>query len=242
MKTTRPIQFASLLLTIAIASFADAQEAADAKPANLPANINSDFLDPNMDVDAYVARFEVESREVVACQAGIIKAAQLEVGQDVADIGAGTGLYVMPFSKLVGDEGKVFAIDIAPNFVKHLRQRARDEKLSNVEVVLCSDKHIKLKPESIDRAFICDVYHHFEYPAASLKSVFEALRPGGKLILVEFHKEIEGERREWMMNHIRAPMEVFKKEIVDAGFEFETEVKVDGFKDNYLLRFIKNGQ
>lgn len=219
-----------------------AQESNDAKPKNLPEGINDSFLDPNMSVDDFVKRFEVESREVVACQAGILKALQLEPGMSIADVGAGTGLYIAPLSKLTGKDGKVYAIDIAPNFVKHLRQRVKAEKLDNVEVVLCSDRHVNLKPNSIDRALICDVYHHFEYPTSSMKSILEALRPGGQLVLVDFHREIEGERREWMMNHIRAPLEVFKQEIVDAGFEFTKEVKVSGFKENYLLRFQKPGK
>ncbi|GAB5403217.1 MAG: methyltransferase domain-containing protein [Aureliella sp.] len=213
--------------------------AATQRPAGLPDGINRSFLDPEMKVDDFVKRFEVESREVVACQADILAAIELKSGMGVADIGSGTGLYLAPLSKSVGDSGKVYAVDISPNFVKHLKTRAKDEKLNNVQVILCNDRETGLKPNSVDRAFLCDVYHHFEFPESTLKSILTALRPGGQLILVDFHREIEGERREWMMNHIRAPMETFKKEIVDAGFKFESEVKIDGFKENYLLRFTK---
>lgn len=209
------------------------------RPTGLPDGINKSFLDPEMNVDDFVKRFEVESREVVACQADILAAIKLKPGMGVADIGSGTGLYLAPLSKSVGNKGKVFAVDISPNFAKHLRTRAKDEKLTNVDVILCNDRETGLKPLSIDRAFLCDVYHHFEFPQSTLKSIFDALRPGGQLILVDFHREIEGDRREWMMNHIRAPMETFKQEIVDAGFHFDGEVKVDGFKENYLLRFTK---
>lgn len=139
----------------------------------------------------------------------------------------------------MGNEGKVFAIDIAPNFVKHLRQRAKDEKLENVEVVLCSDRDVNLKPNSVDRVFICDVYHHFEYPASSMASVHAALRDGGELILVDFDREGEGERGEWLKGHIRPPKEVFQQEVIDAGFKFIEEVDIEGFKENYLLRFTK---
>jgi ubiquinone/menaquinone biosynthesis C-methylase UbiE len=214
----------------------------DAKRAeNLPSGINDSFLDPNMDVEQFVKRFEVESREVFACRQQILSAIQLEPGMSVADVGSGTGLYLGPLSTNVGAEGTVYAIDISPKFVKHLRERARAEDLKNVEVILCSDRDVNLKPASIDRAFICDVYHHFEFPESSLASIFRAMRKGGKLIVVDFHREpdVSAERKSWLNGHIRAPQETFKQEIIDAGFKFEEEVDIDGFKENYLLRFTK---
>lgn len=209
------------------------------RPENLPKEINKSFLDPDMNVDDFVKRFEVESREVVACQADILTAIGLKANMNVADIGAGTGLYIGPLSRAVAKGGKVFAVDISQKFVRHLRKRSRDEKLENVRVILCNDRETGLKKNSIDRALLCDVYHHFEYPQSTLASLLAALRPGGQLILVDFHREIKGERREWMMNHIRAPMETFKQEIIDAGFHFDGEVKIEGFNENYLLRFSK---
>ena len=208
---------------------------------NIPSGINDSFLDPNMNVEQFIKRFEVESREVFACRAQILEAIQLKPGMAVADVGSGTGLYLRPLSLGVGAEGKVYAIDIAPKFVKHLRDRAKEENLENVEVVLCSDRDVNLKGNSIDRAFICDVYHHFEYPEGSLKSIYRAMRTGGKLILVDFHlePEVSPERKQWLQGHIRAPLETFKREIVDAGFKFEEQVKIDGFSENYLLRFSK---
>lgn len=208
------------------------------RPENLPKGINDNFLDPNMKVEDFIKRFEIESREVFACREQILRSIQLQNGMDVADIGSGTGLYLKALSRSVGDAGDVFAVDISPNFVKHLRKRTKDEKLDNVEVVLCSDRDANLKPNSIDRAFICDVYHHFEFPESSMKSIYRALRKGGKVVVVDFNR-IPGKSREWLLGHIRAPKEVFKQEIIDAGFTFEEEIQVDGFKENYLLRFVK---
>ncbi len=215
-------------------------QATEKRPENLPKNINQSFLDPELDVDKFVKRFEVESREVVACQKQILAAVDIQPGMKVADIGAGTGLYMQPFSKTVGEKGKVYAVDISPKFIKHLRRRARKEELENVKVVLCNDRSANLKPNSVDRAFICDVYHHFEYPLSSMKSIYDALHSGGKLVLVDFHRKVDDPKRsEWLMGHIRDPQEVFKQEIVDAGFKFEEEVEVDGFTENYLLVFSK---
>ncbi len=218
------------------------EQKSEAKRAeNLPKGINDSFLDPNMKVEDFIKRFEIESREVFACRTQILAAIQLKPGMAVADVGSGTGLYLGPLSKGVGEEGKVYAIDIAPSFVKHLRARAKEEKLANVEVVLCSDRDVNLKPNSIDRAFICDVYHHFEYPESSLKSIHRAMRAGGKLILVDFYREpeVSPERKQWLKGHIRAPLETFKQEIIEAGFKFEEQVAIEGFSENYLLRFSK---
>ncbi|MFK7736924.1 MAG: class I SAM-dependent methyltransferase [Pirellulaceae bacterium] len=208
------------------------------RPENLPKGINDSFLDPDMNVEDFIKRFEVESREVFACREQILAAMQLKPGMSVADVGSGTGLYVGALSKTVKESGEVYAIDISPKFVKHLRGRVKDEDLENVEVVMCSDRDVNLKPNSVDRVFICDVYHHFEFPSLSMKSIYRALRPGGKLILVDFDR-IEGTSREWLLGHIRAPKAVFRKEVEDAGFEFEEEVEVKGFEENYLLRFTK---
>ena len=240
--------FVFLILTVfstsgfgQVASTAEATKSQEKRAENIPSGINDSFLDPNMNVEQFIKRFEVESREVFACRSQILEAIQLKPGLAVADVGAGTGLYLRPLSRSVGDEGKVYAIDIAPKFVKHLRDRANEEKLGHVDVVLCSDRDVKLKGNSIDRAFLCDVYHHFEYPEGSLKSIHRAMRTGGKLILVDFHRapDVSPERKQWLQGHIRAPLETFKQEIIDAGFQFEEQVAIDGFSENYLLRFSK---
>ena len=212
------------------------------RPANLPTGINDGFLNPEMDPEEYIQRFEVESREVFACRQQILKALELHEGLSVADIGAGTGLFMKALSQSVGQQGRVYAVEIAPSFVKHLRTRARVEGLDNVEVVFCSDRNANLPKNSVDRLFICDVYHHFEYPALTMQSLYDAMREGGILVLVDFHREpnnVNPERREWLRGHVRAPLEVFRQEIEQAGFRFKDEVAVEGFLENYLLRFVK---
>jgi ubiquinone/menaquinone biosynthesis C-methylase UbiE len=239
--------FCVLLASLSIGGYGqDANSTATKKSEekradNLPSGINDSFLDPNMNVEDFIKRFEVESREVFACREQILAAIQLKPGMAVADVGSGTGLYLRPLSRSVEKDGKVYASDISAKFVKHLRDRAKEEKLDNVEAVLCSDRDVNLKANTIDRAFICDVYHHFEYPESSLKSIYRAMRAGGKLILVDFHREpdVSRERKQWLQGHIRAPLQTFKQEIIDAGFKFEEQVAIDGFSENYLLRFSK---
>ena len=221
-----------------------AQERAPSPPAevgqesSVKPGINKDFLDPNLPVDQWVQRFEIESREVFAGRKEILESLGLKEGTVVADIGCGTGLFLAPFSEAVGSTGKVFAVDISPKFVKHLIDRADKENLKNVDVVLCTDRTTELKANTIDVALVCDTYHHFEYPAQTLKSLYTAMRAGGTLVVVDFNR-IEGKSSPWTMGHVRAGKEVFRKEIEDAGFKFEEEVAVEIFKENYLLKFRK---
>ncbi|GAA4437201.1 class I SAM-dependent methyltransferase [Bremerella cremea] len=226
------------LLTIAallsLAGWTQAQE----KPTteSVKPGINDSFLDPDLDVEQWVNRFEVESREVFHAKDEIIERLKLSPGDRIADIGTGTGLFVEPFSKAVGDQGWVYALDIAPKFVERVEKLAEVRKLTNITPVLCGQNDIRLAPGTINVAFICDVYHHFEYPAESLASIHKAMSPGGKLVVIDFNR-IPGESRDWTLNHVRAGQEVFREEIEKAGFRFLGEVKVPSFQENYFLQF-----
>lgn len=198
--------------------------------------INKNFLDPDLKVGAWVERFEREGREVYDHRKEIVARAAIKPGSVVADIGAGTGLFVPLLAEAVGKDGKVIAVDIVPKFLAHIRGRARAMKADNIETVLCTDKSTRLPANSIDLAFICDTYHHFEYPASTLASLHRALRKGGEIYLIDF-KRVEGESSDWILNHVRAGEEVFAAEIEAAGFE--RVERIDLLKDNYILRFRK---
>lgn len=197
---------------------------------------NESFLDPALDVADYVERFEGESREIATSRDGIVAALALQPGEDVADIGAGTGLFLAPLHEAIGPDGTLYAVDISPVFMEHLQERAAAEGLDRVQTVLCSDRSADLPADSVDVIFVCDTYHHFEYPRSTLASLYAALRPGGRLIVVDFER-IPGVTREWLLEHVRAGKDVFRAEIVAAGFEFDGELQVDGLHENYVLRF-----
>ncbi len=209
---------------------------ASAAETNVNPGINKSFLDPELKVGSFVERFEREGREVYDHREAIVKKAGIKPGKVVADIGAGTGLFEPLLSAAVGAGGKVIAVDIVPRFLSHVQNRAKELKLGNISTVLCTAKSTNLKPNSVDVVFICDTYHHFEYPQSTLKSIRAALRPDGEIFIVEF-KRIAGQSTEWIMNHVRAGEEVFTKEIEDAGFEKVESLEL--LKDNYILRFRK---
>ncbi len=211
----------------------------DGGESSVKPGINKSFIDPNLDVDSYVKRFEIESREVFICRERILAACGIEKGDTVADVGAGTGLFTRMFSVVVGDEGWVYSVDIAPRFIEHINGEAAKHKLNNITGVLCAENSINLPPNSADVIFVCDTYHHFEYPESTLASIKRALKPDGHLILIDFER-IEGKTRKFLMGHVRAGKEVFRAEVLDAGFKLIEEKKINGFEENYFLKFGKN--
>jgi ubiquinone/menaquinone biosynthesis C-methylase UbiE len=234
MIRTTTLAWITLLLA---ANLAVCQTAVTEKErSSVPDKINEGFLDPDLDPQDWIDRFEVESREVFVQRKVVVDAVKLEAGQSVADVGAGTGLFLPLLSEAVGTAGKVHAIDISPRLIKHLKERVDDEGLSNVNVVLSKEDSITLPNDSVDIVFVCATYHHFEYHADMLLSVRNALRRGGQLVVVDFER-IPGESREWILGHVRAGKEEVKKEIQRSGFRFIEEVEIPGLEENYFLRF-----
>jgi predicted methyltransferase len=129
-------------------------------------------------------------------------------------------------------------VDIAKKFLDHIAKTAKDAKLANIVTLLCTERSTELKPASIDLAFVCDTYHHFEFPQRTLASLHAALKPGGKLIVIDFHR-IPGKSREWTLSHVCAGQDVFRREIVEAGFKLLGEETKLGLKENCFLRFEK---
>ena len=202
-------------------------------------NVNRAYLEPEMQVERWVNRFEVESREIYASRLAITDAVGIEPGMAVADIGAGTGLFLKLFANAVGPTGQLYAVDIVPKFAERLRTRAADQSLKQVTVVLSQERSATLPANSIDIAFICDVYHHFEYPQTMLESIHRALRPGGTLVVIDFER-IPGTTSQGIMNHVRAGKEVVTEEILAANFTLAEHPAVEGLSDNYVLRFRKH--
>lgn len=210
--------------------------AGTAQEKSVKPGINDSFRNPNP--REFVERFEIESREVFHHRQKILEACRIEPGQTVADIGAGTGLFTRMFSEAVGDKGRVIAVDIAKEFLDHIEATSRERGVKNVDTLLCTADSTELPENSIDVAFICDTYHHFEFPLKTMASLRHALKPGGRVIVVDYHR-IPGKTSEWAMNHIRAGQEVFESEIVESGFQKTREV--GGFlEENYLVEFTKS--
>jgi ubiquinone/menaquinone biosynthesis C-methylase UbiE len=118
-----------------------------------------------------------------------LDAIKLDKGSTVADVGAGSGYMTVKMAKRVGPAGKVYANDIQPEMITLLRQRVVKEKIANVEPVLGTTDDPKLPANTIDLILMVDVYHEFQQPQAMLRHMHDALKTGGRLVLLEYRKE-----------------------------------------------------
>ena len=110
-------------------------------------------------------------------------------GATVADIGAGSGFITQRLSQRVGPTGRVFATDVQPEMLDILRRRLADKKITNVTLVQGAVDDPKLPESSIDLELMVDVYHEFSQPQEMLRGLRTALKPDGRLVLVEYRKE-----------------------------------------------------
>ena len=131
---------------------------------------------------------EREEREMEENTSLLLKNLAVKPGMIVADIGAGSGYHSSLLSKMVGT-GKVFAVDVEPEMIAYLNARIKEEKLSRIIPVLSTEQKVSLPENTIDMMLLVDVYHEFSFPYEMALSMRAALKPGGKLVLVEFRAE-----------------------------------------------------
>jgi len=119
----------------------------------------------------------------------LLNALKLKPGEVAADIGAGTGYYTRRMAKLVGEKGTVYAVDIQQEMLDLLTNKMAELKITNVKPILGTINDSQLPSASIDLALMVDVYHEFDHPYEMAQSICRALRPGGRLVFVEFRGE-----------------------------------------------------
>lgn len=117
-----------------------------------------------------------------------IVALDLKPTDVVADIGAGTGYFSFRIAPVV-PQGKVLAVDVQPEMLEILEQLKQETGVTNVEPVLGTVDHPNLKPDSVDLALMVDAYHEFEYPKEMMTAIVRALKPTGRVVLVEYRGE-----------------------------------------------------
>ncbi len=166
-------------------------------------------------VDEWLERLESPSRGAWQKPGEVVGALSLKAGDAVADIGAGSGYFSTRFARAVGTNGKVYAVDIDHGLIGHLRERASKENLKNMVAVPAAPDDPKLAAGSVDLVFICNVLHHVENRPAYYKKLAAALRPGGRVAVVDFFK------RELPVGpgvEMKIAREAMVGELRDAGF------------------------
>jgi predicted methyltransferase len=145
----------------------------------------------------------------------------IKPGMIIADVGAGSGYMTIRLATRVGPSGRVYAndlYDVQTAMLKILQDKVRSQKLTNVEFVQGTSTETRLPPAGIDLALLVDVYHEFSYPQAMLRSIRQALKPDGQLVLLEYRKE--DPNLPILPDHKMSVIEV-RTEVEPEGFTFD---------------------
>jgi ubiquinone/menaquinone biosynthesis C-methylase UbiE len=232
--TIAAIAGAGLVLLSAVGAKSQAPGSSDAQRPQTDSKINEPFKDP--DVRGFIKKFESDEREIHKERHEIVAALGLKPGMSVADVGAGTGLFTRLIAESVGPNGKVYAVDISSRFLAHINADAKKRRQTHVATILGTQDSTNLPPKSVDLVFLSDVYHHLEKPDKTLASIRQALRPGGRLAVIEFDR-VEGKSTDFVLKHVRASQQVFRKEIEAAGFALQKVVTQPKLSENFFLIF-----
>lgn len=134
----------------------------------------------------WLERIERDEEEAPDVALSVLK---IPKGASVADIGAGSGYMTVKLAARVGPAGRVFANDVQPQMLDMLARRLARQRIANVTMVQGTVDDPKLPPSSVDLELMVDVYHELSQPQAMLRHLREALKPGGRLVLLEYRKE-----------------------------------------------------
>jgi arsenite methyltransferase len=176
--TTRHFGLAAMTLSLAMASPVLPQEAA------APPEMHRRHEDPT----AYMAALDDPARDEYSKPGEVLSALALREGEVVADIGSGTGYFTVRFAPAVGESGKVYAVDVSPDMIRHLNRRLRDEDIRNVATVLAEPDDPLLPDASVDRFVVVNTWHHIGDQEGYLEKMKRMMRPGGQVVHIDFRK------------------------------------------------------
>ncbi len=137
------------------------------------------------DPQEYIKRLEAEQRVKELQVDRVVETLKISPGQKIADLGAGSGLFTRPIARKVGETGKVFAIDIDPELLKHIEKTA--DNPANIRTVLGAEDDPNI-PERVDLIVIIDTLHHIRNRATYLKKLRDYLQPSGRIAILDFSK------------------------------------------------------
>ena len=160
----------------------------------------------------------------------VIQALALAPDGRIADIGAGTGYFTVRLAHMT-PKGRVYAVDVEPDMVQYVAERARREKLSNVQAVQATPSDTRL-PEKVDRVLLVDTYHHIDGREAYFRKLRKSLRPGGEVAIIDFTRD----STMGPPSEVRIPKEQVSAEMRRAGYRLVRSP--DLLPNQYFLVFV----
>jgi ubiquinone/menaquinone biosynthesis C-methylase UbiE len=170
-----------LVFMLLISALAAAEEA--------PRHGHGDKYGNPRDLDSYIASLADPARDAWQAPDAVVKALGLRAGQAACDIGSGPGYFTLRLAKAVGATGRVWAVDVEPVILAALRDRLESAGIANVTPILAAARDPLLPAEACDVILIVNTYHHFHDGPAYLRRLAQSLRPGGRVVNIDYKKE-----------------------------------------------------
>ncbi len=164
----------------------------------------------------------------------VIKALKIQAGDQVADLGAGSGYFTFRLADAVGPTGNVYAVDIDAEMNAYLAQRVQDKGYQNIEVVLARPNNPGLPDNSIDLIFTSNTYHHLEDRLAYFANLQQDLQPDGRIAIIDFNGKGWFQQ---LFGHY-TPSETIQRELQEAGYTLEAELAF--LPNQVFLIFVRN--
>ena len=168
----------------------------------------------------------------------VIAYLKLKPGDIVADIGAGAGAFSRPLARAVAPTGKLLAVDIDPNLLQYVDQRAKQEQSDNIQIVLGKFDDPNLPTRQVDLAFFHDVLHHIEHREAYLKALSSYLKPNGRIALIELNQKDPQTPHRGQTELLISKDEV-EHWMAAAGFRPVREISMYGMKDKWFIIYVR---
>jgi ubiquinone/menaquinone biosynthesis C-methylase UbiE len=171
----------------------------------------------------YLDRLDRPERDQDQKPAQVVEALELKPGMSVADLGSGSGYFTRRFLEAVTETGKVYAIDVEPEALKYVEESlVHMHRPYTAEFILARPDNPKLPAESVDLIFVCNTYHHLEDRTTYVRNVKSALKPGGRIAIVDFYHDARSGELGFPKKHL-VPRETVIEEFNAAGYKLLKE-------------------
>jgi ubiquinone/menaquinone biosynthesis C-methylase UbiE len=190
-------------------------------------------LKPFADTQKYIDFLERSERAIWQRPDAVVQELHLSGAEKIADVGAGSGYFTFRFAQAL-PEGKVYAIDIEPEMLRHIHHKAMTEGVNNVEVIQSTPEDPKV-PADVDLVFVCDVIHHVKDRELWLRKLAVQMKKGSQLVVIEFK---EGDLPQGPPAAVKIPKRKLTDMIIEHNFKLNRD-KADLLPYQEFLIFIK---
>lgn len=188
------------------------------------------------DLKSYLEHLDSVERDKDQKPAQVVEALALKPGMAVADLGSGSGYFTRRFVEAVTDSGRVYAVDVEPEMLEYVKASLeRAHKPYSVEFILAGPDSPKLPTESVDVIFLCNVAHHLENRPTYFANVTSALKPGGRIAIIDFYPDERSGNLGFPKHHL-VSRDTLVAEMAKAGYRLFREH--DFLPKQYFLEFV----